>query len=1332
MLYATVRNRKIHVKKPDTVVQKGVKVDWLHLEMDDEWAEMESIVCVFVNRHTEEVDGKLTEKEITKEMLHTFGQQVLVPWECLVNTGMLSVSCTGYVGGEKIMTTMYPDSFWNVVQNGPVSGDETIEPTASLYNQILAAAGEATAAAIAANQAKEQLLQDKANGVFNGEDGVSPKVSVGSTQTGSEGSEAEVFATGTEQDLKLNFVIPTGKAGRPGKDGHTPQKGVDYWTPEEQDEVANAVKNANDAARSVTEAITRANDAVGNANSAASGANTAAGQANTAAGAANTAASNANTAEREANAAANNANTAAGKANAAANAANSAASAANSAADEANSAASELQRAAAAGEFDGKDGTSVTVSSITESSVDGGTNVIKFSDGKTLNIKNGKTGAPGKDFTYEDFTPEQLEALTGPTGPAGPGAAYRRIWYTDMKGEGAAAGELLFFDQMSGAVEPTLETVQEYDILISRADNSFMYVTIVHDGSIFADKKPRAGIGPVMGYVEGLSGGEGETIESIERTSGDGSPGTTDTYTITTTSGKTTEFQIYNGKDGKDGEDGVSPTVTLGHFAEGLRRGVRIMFTDADGKKDPVDIWDGYTPNLTIGTVETLPAGSEATADLTTADGINYNLNFGIPKGTGTADMMTLTVGFDSKCDYVCDGTADEEQINAALAALPDDGGLVLLKSGTYNLTGSINETAKKNNVELRGDYAGKVHLVRDRANTTTSFSAQFNICSKHQVLRNLSVENDGTGSFEDGYVVNILAGVESVLFDQCVFSGHRYGIRTVVGMGAKSSSATVRNCVFANNSVGAYLQELGCAEACQFQNNGIGVRLDLANKSGFVRDCVFTDNDIGIQDCGSGTQITGNVITRGGGTAADYTADQHTILMGMSDTSGAKYGTGNVIAFNQLRGKDVSFQAAEPASDAYAAAKESTVIIPFEAGGGSSDSSLLTTKQGSTITYLKDVTLTFSNMQAMIGQSLPIKEGQACTVVCDGTAYETVARSVVYEGMPALALGNLTFMGGEDTGEPFLLGTIEAMGLTMIVLLGNGDHTFTVYSTEPDRNVIDHERYLDFGWYPTVSTADEVLLEETTLGALRGQDNLGFSLPAVGSILTVTINGTPYEYPVLTCGLYAQVFGSEMARTAGGVFNGNGSFVGAPVVFAQSVSQETCTFTLVDTSLDDSTTISVSAKALKYNPIPSEFLADGSVVKQKTFTFDTLNVPLSTGKEIKRLVDTGVVVFCKFNSDIYKVLHIDFDFDGPVRMILAGVSAAIVSTTNAEEFTNLYLYTELLEDGPVLRPLYPKLDSKGAISVNSVVVNSSTEGSTKKFRITVDDNGTLTATEVV
>lgn len=58
----------------------------------------------------------------------------------------------------------------------------------------------------------------------------------------------------------------------------------------------------------------------------------------------------------------------------------------------------------------GEDGTSVTVKSVSESSADGGSNVITFSDGKTLTVKNGKAGTNGKDGK----TPEKfVDYFTG-------------------------------------------------------------------------------------------------------------------------------------------------------------------------------------------------------------------------------------------------------------------------------------------------------------------------------------------------------------------------------------------------------------------------------------------------------------------------------------------------------------------------------------------------------------------------------------------------------------------------------------------------------------------------------------------------------------------------------------------------------------------------------------------------------------------------------------------------------------------------------------------------------------------------------------------------------
>ena len=201
-------------------------------------------------------------------------------------------------------------------------------------------------------------------------------------------------------------------------DGYTPQKGVDYWTEEDQKEVSDAVDAANTAAEN-------ANNAASNAGTAAEAANSAANSASTAASAANTAAENADTAAGNANTAAGNAADAANAANTAADAANTAAGNADTAAGNAQTTADEIRQAKENGEFDGEDGytpqkgvdyfdgqngTSVTVSTVTESTEDGGTNVVTFSDGKTLNVKNGSKGSKGDTYTLTDTDKADIAA----------------------------------------------------------------------------------------------------------------------------------------------------------------------------------------------------------------------------------------------------------------------------------------------------------------------------------------------------------------------------------------------------------------------------------------------------------------------------------------------------------------------------------------------------------------------------------------------------------------------------------------------------------------------------------------------------------------------------------------------------------------------------------------------------------------------------------------------------------------------------------------------------------------------------------------------------------
>ncbi len=67
----------------------------------------------------------------------------------------------------------------------------------------------------------------------------------------------------------------------------------------------------------------------------------------------------------------------------------------------------------------GADGVSVTVESVEESTESGGTNVVTFSDGSTLNVKNGKDGATGATGATGPQGEKGEKGDTGATGPQG-------------------------------------------------------------------------------------------------------------------------------------------------------------------------------------------------------------------------------------------------------------------------------------------------------------------------------------------------------------------------------------------------------------------------------------------------------------------------------------------------------------------------------------------------------------------------------------------------------------------------------------------------------------------------------------------------------------------------------------------------------------------------------------------------------------------------------------------------------------------------------------------------------------------------------------------------
>lgn len=390
MLYATVRQRKVFVKKPTAIVRNSVNVDRLVLEMDDEWAAMTSIKCVFCLQYTEDK----TTKEIAKEILHTFGNDIEVPWECLTQTGKLSISCVGYVEDTQIMRTMKADSFWDVVQEGADTGDEPLEATPTLYDQVIAAAGAANSAATQAASISADLAEKRDSGYFNGKDGLTPVVEIGTVQTGSEGSEAQVNNTGTFPNLKLNFVLPRGASGRdgvPGRDGEPGRDGIDGRDGSPGQPGRDGVdgrdgKDGNpghdgEDGRGITEIVDNDN------------------------GTWTIRFSDDTTQTVRPPAPIEGGDVVPGEDGGyyIPKVENGVLSWTPSKVGMPEAKSENVQGSPGKDGEPGKDGASVTVASVTESTEDGGTNVVRFSDGNQLNIKNGKSGNDGEP----GYTPQK-------------------------------------------------------------------------------------------------------------------------------------------------------------------------------------------------------------------------------------------------------------------------------------------------------------------------------------------------------------------------------------------------------------------------------------------------------------------------------------------------------------------------------------------------------------------------------------------------------------------------------------------------------------------------------------------------------------------------------------------------------------------------------------------------------------------------------------------------------------------------------------------------------------------------------------------------------------
>lgn len=123
-----------------------------------------------------------------------------------------------------------------------------------------------------------------------------------------------------------------------------------------------------------------------------------------------------------------------------------------------------------------------------------------------------------------------------------------------------------------------------------------------------------------------------------------------------------------------------------------------------------------------------------------------------------------------SHYDYVCDGTADEVQILAAIAALPATGGRILLSEGTFNIAAAI--VIDNDNVILEGQGQGTKIFLANATNTNIITVGNGATAYTNITVKNLFLDGNKANQTTGGQGILISAGAARTIIENCRIIG--------------------------------------------------------------------------------------------------------------------------------------------------------------------------------------------------------------------------------------------------------------------------------------------------------------------------------------------------------------------------------------------------------------------------------------------------------------------------------------------------------------------------------------------------------------------------------
>jgi len=269
---------------------------------------------------------------------------------------------------------------------------------------------------------------------------------------------------------------------------------------------------------------------------------------------------------------------------------------------------------------------------------------------------------------------------------------------------------------------------------------------------------------------------------------------------------------------------------------------------------------------------ETTPATADKLLLVNASDATkSYYVTYGNAIETplsGKGYEYYLVVGTDSDSDYVCDGVADEVQINAAITALSTTGGIIYIKQGTYNLADNLNVVSDYDHISIIGAGADTT-ILKLAANTTmTRLADQLPMLycgGSYCSFKNFTLNGNKTNQTQD-YQLGIFSNSQSnLLIDNVKLLNNGYRAIYLSSV----TYSIIQNCYI--SACGDRGFELETSENNKIINNTVinpvshGIQLDTSSVNNIVANNRISgagNFSIGVDSNSHENLIQGNMIS--------------------------------------------------------------------------------------------------------------------------------------------------------------------------------------------------------------------------------------------------------------------------------------------------------------------------------------------------------------------------------------------------------------------------------------------------------------------------------------